>query len=84
MIGVISPYHTQCLKIRKVLTKLARNVKVGSVEEFQGQERRAMIMSTVRSDLEYVELDLKHTLGFLSSPRRFNGMPIDTRSPKWC
>jgi helicase MOV-10 len=36
-IGVITPYHAQCLKIRAVLRAVADGVKVGSVEEFQGQ-----------------------------------------------
>lgn len=36
-IGVIAPYHAQCLKIRAVLRAVADGVKVGSVEEFQGQ-----------------------------------------------
>ena len=31
-------------------------------------------MSTVRSSREFVEHDLKYTLGFVASPRRFNGM----------
>jgi hypothetical protein len=36
-IGVITPYHAQCLKIRSALRGVADEVKVGSVEEFQGQ-----------------------------------------------
>lgn len=36
-IGVIAPYHAQCVKIRKMLSGVADEVKVGSVEEFQGQ-----------------------------------------------
>jgi helicase MOV-10 len=36
-IGVIAPYHAQCLKLRAGLRNLADAVKVGSVEEFQGQ-----------------------------------------------
>lgn len=36
-IGVIAPYHAQCLKIRAGLRGIADGVKVGSVEEFQGQ-----------------------------------------------
>jgi helicase MOV-10 len=36
-IGVIAPYHAQCLKIRSVLKAISENIKVGSVEEFQGQ-----------------------------------------------
>ncbi|KAG6811022.1 hypothetical protein H0H92_009325 [Tricholoma furcatifolium] len=71
-IGVISPYNAQCRKIRTALRGVADSVKVGSVEEFQGQERRVIIISTVRSSTEYIEFDLKHTLGFVASPRRFN------------
>ena len=37
-IGVIAPYHAQCVKIRKALQSYgAEKIKVGSVEEFQGQ-----------------------------------------------
>jgi hypothetical protein len=38
-IGVITPYHAQCQKIRAVLRPIADGIKVGSVEEFQGQVR---------------------------------------------
>ena len=38
-IGVISPYHAQVMKIRTLLRKSYGGVKVGSVEEFQGQVR---------------------------------------------
>jgi helicase MOV-10 len=73
-IGVIAPYNAQVGKIRQLLDKIkARDVKVGSVEEFQGAERRVMIISTVRSNLEFVETDINHTLGFVANPRRFNG-----------
>jgi helicase MOV-10 len=36
-IGIIAPYHAQCLKLRKALRDVANDVKIGSVEEFQGQ-----------------------------------------------
>lgn len=36
-IGVISPYHAQVQKIRQLLKK--KEIKVGSVEEYQGQVR---------------------------------------------
>ena len=43
-----------------------------ATEEFQGQERRCIILSTVRSSSEYVTLDLKCKLGFLKDSKRFN------------
>lgn len=46
--------------------------KVGSVEEFQGQERKVIILSTVRSTSELVREDVKYALGFLAAPRRLN------------
>lgn len=74
-IGVITPYHAQALKIRGLLKKSLKTqkIKVGSVEEFQGQERRVIIVSTVRSSRDFVSYDLRHTLGFVANPRRFNG-----------
>ncbi|KAG7097710.1 hypothetical protein E1B28_005034 [Marasmius oreades] len=71
-IGVIAPYHAQVLKLRTAFRSFADSVKVGSVEEFQGQERKVIIVSTVRSSREFVEYDLRHTLGFVANPRRFN------------
>ncbi|PFX21336.1 putative helicase MOV-10 [Stylophora pistillata] len=72
-IGVISPYRKQVQKIRILLDKAnITDVKVGSVEEFQGQERRVIIISTVRSSHEYLQLDAQFKLGFLKNPKRFN------------
>ncbi len=36
------------------------------------QERRVIIVSTVRSNKNYIDSDLKRSLGFIASPRRFN------------
>jgi len=72
-IGVITPYRKQVEKLRLLLDRLGlEEVKVGSVEEFQGQERLAIIISTVRSNESLVGVDVRHSVGFLSNPKRFN------------
>lgn len=60
--------------MREFLDQLLQidNIKVGSVEEFQGQERMIIIVSAVRSCREQVELDKKQLVGFLSDPCRMN------------
>ncbi|XP_070828887.1 RNA helicase Mov10l1 [Chaetodon trifascialis] len=71
-IGVIAPYKKQCEKIRVLLAKVGlSDIKVGSVEEFQGQEFLVIIVSTVRSN-ESASNDLQRGLGFLANPKRFN------------
>lgn len=60
-IGIITPYHRQVQKIRKLLDVHGYSeCKVGSVEEFQGSERSIIIISTVRSTVDYISLDQKH------------------------
>ncbi|KAL7534989.1 hypothetical protein ACHAXR_006195 [Thalassiosira sp. AJA248-18] len=72
-IGIITPYHRQVQKIRMLLSAHGySDCKVGSVEEFQGSERPVIIISTVRSTVEYISFDIKHKLGFLSNEKRFN------------
>ncbi|XP_035171167.1 RNA helicase Mov10l1 isoform X2 [Oxyura jamaicensis] len=71
-IGVITPYRKQVEKIRFLLRSIdLPDVKVGTVEEFQGQEHMVTILSTVRSH-EGVFMEDKYCLGFLSNPKRFN------------
>jgi helicase MOV-10 len=64
----------QVQKIRQLLSKqnLDGEIKVGSTELFQGQERRVIIISTVRSSSEWIDSDRSHNLGFLDNPKRFN------------
>ncbi|XP_029975301.1 putative helicase mov-10-B.2 isoform X2 [Salarias fasciatus] len=79
-IGIIAPYRKQVLKIRKALDKIQKEfkftnmdlLKVGSVEEFQGQERRVIIVSTVRSSTDYLNIDKHFHLGFVKNEKRFN------------
>ncbi|KAL9237638.1 hypothetical protein vseg_012163 [Gypsophila vaccaria] len=72
-IGVITPYRQQVAKIRMALDGAGiLNIKIGSVEQFQGQEREVIIISTVRSTIKHDEFDRIHYLGFLSNPKRFN------------
>ncbi|XP_025018774.1 putative helicase MOV-10 isoform X1 [Python bivittatus] len=77
-IGIITPYRKQVEKIRQAINmelKSLMNIKdlkVGSVEEFQGQERRVVLISTVRSSSNYFGIDEEFNLGFLSNPKRLN------------
>ncbi|NXC40338.1 SDE3 helicase, partial [Penelope pileata] len=80
-IGIISPYRKQVEKICLAITSKDRvlralpditQLKVGSVEEFQGQERRVVLISTVRSCSEHLQLDQAFQLGFLRNPKRLN------------
>lgn len=65
-IGIISPYRRQCMEISRMLRLRMKltGIEVGSVEQFQGQERKVIILSTVRSFTE--------TIGFLNNPKRLN------------
>ncbi|XP_037036186.1 putative helicase mov-10-B.2 isoform X2 [Bradysia coprophila] len=72
-IGVVSPYKLQCKIIRRYCeTKGYKNITIGSAETFQGQERKVMIISSVRSGGKLGE--------FLSNPQRFNVMITRAKS----
>ncbi|XP_041083835.1 putative helicase MOV-10 [Polyodon spathula] len=80
-IGIISPYRKQVQKIRSAVNTVdkelksmpdIKELKVGSVEEFQGQERTVILISTVRSTMDYLKMDEDFKLGFLKNPKRFN------------
>uniref|UniRef100_W5LB03 RNA helicase n=1 Tax=Astyanax mexicanus TaxID=7994 RepID=W5LB03_ASTMX len=76
-IGIIAPYRKQVEKIRKALQtvkelKQWNDIKVGSVEEFQGQEKRVIMVSAVRSSISYVKMDQDFNIGFLTNEKRFN------------
>jgi len=77
-IGIITPYHKQVQKIRKAIQTLnlpdrpENKITVGSCEQFQGQERKVIIISTVRSSTEQLENDEYFNIGFVNNPKRFN------------
>ncbi|XP_075130272.1 RNA helicase Mov10l1 [Leptodactylus fuscus] len=79
-IGVITPYKKQVEKIRTLLRTVdLMDIKVGSVEEFQGQEFLVIIISMVRSCEDSIYNDSRSLLGFLCNPKRFN---VATTRPK--
>jgi superfamily I DNA and/or RNA helicase len=76
-IAVIAPYIKQVSKTRQLLRRPDNqhrydDVAVGSCEKMQGQERRVIIITTVRSSTEFLEQDEVYNIGFLSNPKRFN------------
>lgn len=49
-IGIVTPYNEQCKIIcAKLAAKSYNKITVGSAETFQGQERKVVIVSTVRT-----------------------------------
>uniref|UniRef100_A0A7S1RDV7 RNA helicase n=1 Tax=Alexandrium catenella TaxID=2925 RepID=A0A7S1RDV7_ALECA len=72
-IGIISPYHQQCQRLRNICLGENVDVEVGTTEVFQGREKRVIIISTVRSrDQEAIAGDIRFTLGFLANYKRTN------------
>ncbi|KAL0968038.1 hypothetical protein UPYG_G00261490 [Umbra pygmaea] len=80
-IGIIAPYRKQSEKVRLLLHRMGlSDIKVGSVEEFQGQEFLVIILTTVRANESVEGDDLQSILGFLSNPKRQCGCDA-TQSP---
>ncbi|TVK90475.1 putative RNA helicase SDE3 [Bagarius yarrelli] len=76
-IGIIAPYRKQVEKMHKALKTVKelnkwKDIKVGSVEEFQGQERMVIMVTAVRSSSSYVKMDQDFNIGFLTNEKRFN------------
>ncbi|XP_041975066.1 probable RNA helicase armi [Aricia agestis] len=72
-IGIITPYIAQVKYLRLLFDSMGLpRPKIGTVEEFQGQERPIILISTVRSAESHLLEDLKHALGFLRNPKRLN------------
>ncbi|XP_030225957.1 putative helicase mov-10-B.1 [Gadus morhua] len=73
-IGLMAPYRKQVERINKALKiEFPRNtaeLKVGTVDAFQGVEKRVILLSTVRSTSR--DPRPPSSLGFLADPKRFN------------
>lgn len=48
------------------------SIKIGTVEEFQGDERDIILVSTVRSTTSNRQDDADRRLGFIECPHRIN------------
>lgn len=70
-IAIISAFRKQVLKLRSLLREKGYGaINVGQVEDFQGQETKVVIISTVLSGRHPNEVN--EQLGFLGHPKRFN------------
>ncbi|CRL04850.1 CLUMA_CG017902, isoform A [Clunio marinus] len=72
-VGVITPYALQVKKIQKRVSEVIADtdLKVGTVEEFQGQERSVILVSTVRTEHKFSQ-DKTYNLGFIHCNKRMN------------
>lgn len=64
-IGVITPYHSQVLALRRKL-KSMKKLRVGTVEEFQGEEKMVIAFSAVKTS------GYDKALRFIYCPKRLN------------
>ncbi|EDV99683.1 GH12467 [Drosophila grimshawi] len=69
----MSPYSKQVKVLRTLFIGANMDMaKIGSVEEFQGQERDIVLISTVRSSQANLQSDARLSLGFVHSSNRMN------------
>ena len=64
-VGIISPYNGQVSLLRALRPEELRSVEISTVDGFQGREKEAIIISTVRANAD-------RAVGFLSDRRRMN------------
>lgn len=70
-IGIITPYVLQKRAIEHLLNSFP-DIKVGTVEEFQGLERKIILISTTRTCPGGMKIDMSRCLGFVKCPKRIN------------
>ncbi|KAI9577808.1 hypothetical protein GQX74_010995 [Glossina fuscipes] len=72
-IGIITPYEKQVKRLRKLFDDAdVAAPKIGTVEDFLGQERKIILISTVRSSKEFIPSDVRHALGFIQNRKLTN------------
>lgn len=74
-IGIVTPYIRQVYAVKKMLRDEKKGydkLEVGTVEAYQGKEKRVIIISTVRANCNLLDHDAKFQLGFLVDDKRFN------------
>ncbi|CAG9802598.1 unnamed protein product [Chironomus riparius] len=73
-VGIITPYALQVKNLKKIINESMPDseIKIGSVEEFQGQERDIILISTVRTNKGLIATDQRFGLGFLQCSKRMN------------
>lgn len=80
-IGIITPYSRQIEKIYTLFDNVnLPPCKVATMEEYQGDEREIIIISTVRSRTKNLAFDKQFNLGFLFDKKRFN---VGISRAKW-
>lgn len=70
-IGIIAPYILQVRALEYRIKKYP-DIKVGTVEEFQGLERKIILISTTRTCPGGMQIDVSRHLGFVKCPKRIN------------
>ncbi|KAJ3818044.1 P-loop containing nucleoside triphosphate hydrolase protein [Lentinula raphanica] len=72
-IGVMAPWREQVWKIREKLRQASLSrVDVGTVEDYQGREKRVVIISCVRSSGRFLMEDGQKGIGLVFEKKRMN------------
>lgn len=72
-IGIVTPYALQVNLLKSMFAcDVLNDVKIGTVEEFQGDERNIILVSTVRTFAADTEIDADRRLGFIKCANRIN------------
>lgn len=73
-IGIISPYRKQNELLNTIINKdRIDKISIATVDSYQGQERDYILLSTVRSNINFENEESKNgSIGFLKDPNRLN------------